>query len=71
MMNTFMLLYFVVLWIKKTFYSLPKLYYYNSATKKLFCFQRRPTFYLVRKILFASVIYKLKARGSESYIFFE
>ena len=27
MMNTFMLLYFVVLWIKKTFYSLPKLYF--------------------------------------------
>ena len=26
MMNTFMLLYLVVLWIKKTFYSLPKLY---------------------------------------------
>ena len=25
-MNTFMLLYLVVLWIKKTFYSLPKLY---------------------------------------------
>ena len=24
-MNTFMLLYLVVLWIKKTFYSLPKL----------------------------------------------
>ena len=31
MMNTFMLLYFVVLWIKKTFYSLPKLYYYSLA----------------------------------------
>ena len=27
-----MLLYFVVLWIKKTFYSLPKLYYFNHET---------------------------------------
>ena len=28
-----MLLYFVVLWIKKTFYSLPKLYFLNYFLK--------------------------------------
>ena len=30
-----MLLYFVVLWIKKTFYSLPKLYFYVSSKRDI------------------------------------
>ena len=30
-----MLLYFVVLWIKKTFYSLPKLYFYISSKRDI------------------------------------